>query len=124
MSRIVSNQTQNAAGEQFYIPATTDIQSPYGGVNAGAQFVNNQIFVTPLDANLQQTISFLAEVPSTNTIVDLSGNADMPIEGLCGLTILNYTDVTKIEVDLAAGLTSLVPGTFFYIVVKDKDIHS
>jgi hypothetical protein len=114
MSRIVSNQTQNAAGEYYYIPATTDVQTPYGGVYATLE--SPQLDVTELDANLQQGISFDPRIISVPDIVTFDVSGAMPFQSRNALTRIQNTAVLEtVEIDLNGGFGAMPIGTYYYI---------
>jgi hypothetical protein len=116
MSRIVSNQTQNAAGEYFYIPATADIQAPYGGVYATLE--SRQLSVTQPDANLQQGIAYDPRIFSSGTTLNFDISGALPFESRNALTLINNTNNVfprSIEIDLNGGFGALPIGTYFYL---------
>jgi hypothetical protein len=115
MSRIVSNQTQNAAGEYYYIPATTDVQTPYGGVYATLE--SPQLDVTALDANLQQGISFDPRIVSVPNIVTFDVSGAMPFQSRNALTRIQNTNASlkTVEIDLNGGFGAMPIGTYYYI---------
>jgi hypothetical protein len=115
MSRIVSNQTQNAAGEYYYIPATTDVQTPYGGVYATLE--SPQLDVTALDANLQQGISFDPRIISVPNVVTFDVSGAMPFQSRNALTRIQNTNASlnTVEIDLNGGFGAMPIGTYYYI---------